>query len=517
MARKHQLREGVSSEVGPREAADSSASWSRQAWVRQALTEKRKLSCLRLPDEEREKIASVLDWMRSPEGPLVSGDWTRISFEQALKAEHDWIEAKAKAYTKRQDDAAAEEGTTLFVDLSSLGEKWVGWRWVRVESALALDREGALMRHCVGSYAEDVAEGRKEIYSLRDPEDKPRLTVEARGSTLAQLKGYANGACPEELREVVGAFVTEFERMVDPAGLGRLKLSSDMERAGFVVLSGVGVFQKEQGFSKEQRTRWERKLSDWAAEKGKGKGKGQGVEYEKLVCLLAKLGMGKELCELLPLLDPGVKHSKALYEAASAGNKEIVAMLLPVSNPLANDSHALRVAARAGHKKIVGMLLPVSNPLANDSAALYCAAEEGHKEIVALLLPVSDPLANDSAALRYAAEEGHKEVVAMLLPVSNPLANDSDALRWAARAGHRDIVKMLAHCYRGDKETFHLLLKNSGMDSNDLHFSTLDAADDIKPISDLMVGKIKGRRKKALASVTDGLGADELHGSSNRP
>ena len=120
VARKHQLREGESSEVGPSEAS-SSSSWSSLAWVRKALSEQRALSCLLLTDDEREKIASILDWMRSAEGPLVSGDWTRISFEQAIKAEHAWIEAKAKAYAKRKDDEAAEEGTTLFVDLSSLG------------------------------------------------------------------------------------------------------------------------------------------------------------------------------------------------------------------------------------------------------------------------------------------------------------------------------------------------------------------------------------------------------------
>ena len=38
--------------------------------------------------------------------------------------------------------------------------------------------EGEHMGHCVGGYAQDVAEGRTEIYSLRDPNNKPHVTIE---------------------------------------------------------------------------------------------------------------------------------------------------------------------------------------------------------------------------------------------------------------------------------------------------------------------------------------------------
>lgn len=39
------------------------------------------------------------------------------------------------------------------------------------------DLEGALMRHCVGSYAEQVRQGGLQIYSLRDPQNHPKVTL----------------------------------------------------------------------------------------------------------------------------------------------------------------------------------------------------------------------------------------------------------------------------------------------------------------------------------------------------
>lgn len=55
----------------------------------------------------------------------------------------------------------------------------------------ALDREGRHMGHCVGSYCDQVRGGRTEIYSLRDAQGNPHVTVEVRPKTL---KSRNNGA-----------------------------------------------------------------------------------------------------------------------------------------------------------------------------------------------------------------------------------------------------------------------------------------------------------------------------------
>lgn len=44
----------------------------------------------------------------------------------------------------------------------------------------ALDREGSIMGHCVGSYCDLVNEGRTKIFSLRDPKGQSHVTIEVR-------------------------------------------------------------------------------------------------------------------------------------------------------------------------------------------------------------------------------------------------------------------------------------------------------------------------------------------------
>jgi hypothetical protein len=64
----------------------------------------------------------------------------------------------------------------------------------------ALKYEGDTMRHCVGGYCPDVAEGRSRIYSLRDDKGQPRVTIEVK---------------PHE------GWFTKADRVPDPSGKNR--------------------------------------------------------------------------------------------------------------------------------------------------------------------------------------------------------------------------------------------------------------------------------------------------------
>lgn len=154
VGRKHMLREGASEPFRPRR--DVLASWPR--WIRDAIKAGKPLSALSLAPSERDLFSSILDWMRSPSGPSLTSDWSKISAPQAKAAELAWIDAMAKAAAKKDLEAVDAAGTELFAPLGAggppscpgSGPEWAGWRWVEVKSADALDREGALMRHCVG-------------------------------------------------------------------------------------------------------------------------------------------------------------------------------------------------------------------------------------------------------------------------------------------------------------------------------------------------------------------------------
>lgn len=56
----------------------------------------------------------------------------------------------------------------------------------------ALKYEGEMLKHCVGGYCEDVVSGKSRIFSLRDYDGRPRVTIEAvpAGRTFAEVKQY---------------------------------------------------------------------------------------------------------------------------------------------------------------------------------------------------------------------------------------------------------------------------------------------------------------------------------------
>lgn len=428
-------------------------------WARKAALGGNPPSRLQLSSEEREKLAGILDWLRSEEGPALSSDWSRISVEQAEMAEKRWIERMAQAALKKDLEAADAAGTRLFVELGESVEG-PGWRWVEVFSKEALEREGALMRHCVGSYAEEVEAGSKTIHSLRDAENRPLLTLESREGELAQLKAFANQACPEGLYPAVSAFCKAFRAECETRGW-EASAGQEVARAGIVSLPGLGLVFKDEAIP----AGWEDVLGDRMGQSSKhvqatvralgalaaGGREDWGRVFERVARrhpqggleAAAEHGYGTLVRELIPVSDPKANDSYALRWAARNGHMEVVKLLMPVSDPGASESRALAWAAEKGHAKVVELLMPVSDPKAKDSRALAWAAESGHTEVVRLLIPVSDPKADNSAALRWAAQIGHVEVVRLLIPVSDPKVDDSWALAFAANNGHAEVVKLL--------------------------------------------------------------------------
>jgi hypothetical protein len=108
-----------------------------------------------------------------------------------------------------------------------------GGRIVRLLTPVALDRESAMMGHCVGQGAYDAAvrDRSRIIYSLRDREGKAHVTfeVQADGNELLQCKGKQNAPPVEKYMPQVRAFT---------------------ERSGFVLKESArmtGLVQDESG------------------------------------------------------------------------------------------------------------------------------------------------------------------------------------------------------------------------------------------------------------------------------
>jgi len=138
-------------------------------WALKALREGDDLLAIELDGEVSRQLAHIADYLRTN----IPRQLNKLSFEQAIvnTAAEDQRILRQKNI---EEDADGVE------TLTSLPIERLGARWTRVKSAQALNREGSLMGHCVGSYAAVVANAKTVIYSLRDAENKPLVTVEAR-------------------------------------------------------------------------------------------------------------------------------------------------------------------------------------------------------------------------------------------------------------------------------------------------------------------------------------------------
>jgi hypothetical protein len=154
-------------------------------------------------------------------------DVMSLGIEDALNRADSWS-AWIQKNADREEDLY---GVNLVMVLPE------GYRWVKVLSESALRREGSLMQHCVGGYYRSVEQGSSKIYSLRDEDNEPHVTVESRGSKVAQIKGKQNRPPVEKYHPMVRDL------------LNRLQLDTegcyDARHCGFVKYKGQFYFLKD--------------------------------------------------------------------------------------------------------------------------------------------------------------------------------------------------------------------------------------------------------------------------------
>ena len=121
----------------------------------------------------------TIDYLISSDAPK---RLRKMSYAQAETAAKKWSDANQK---KGRDRVETDEDTELLEDLGD------GTRIVKLLTKKAYEREGFLMRHCLGGYTP----GSSTIYSLRDKNNEPHVTFEMTktGDTIQQVKGKGNG------------------------------------------------------------------------------------------------------------------------------------------------------------------------------------------------------------------------------------------------------------------------------------------------------------------------------------
>ena len=423
VARNWMLRQG---ELCSYDASQESLA-AAPAWIRAATASGRPIQQLALSQAELSKFESILDWMNSADGPAISTHWSKISVAQAEAAELSWIGRMAKAAAKRDLEASDAAGTSFFCSGGELGSSL---RWVNVFSQDSLDREGALMRHCVGSYAKDVAASRKTIYSLRNQDNKPLLTVEARGSRLHQLKAFANAPCPPELMSAVRLFASSFALLHEGSVID---VSHEIQDAGIIPVPGLGLAIRGQAPPRSWAT--------WIDELFLHSSVEDPSPADNILPFLAAAGFSSLVSLALPSSSLRAA-ADATTQAAKHGNLETLDALLSFLSE-APPPNAIFCAVKHGHFECAKRLLAAGVPSENFEPLLAAAAGGGRVDILSLVLSSCvdlEPLL--PGALIFAAAKSNADCIELLLAQGPKGSSVREALLVAAAHDNVDAIRL---------------------------------------------------------------------------
>jgi len=124
-------------------------------------------------------------------GRLRPEQLNQMSIEKAIRRTAEYDAEKAKAMAKA--NASSVEGMPIPKAYDD-GYKWVELKHETdpTKTKAALKSEGEMMGHCVGGYCPDVESGEIKIFSLRSPDGKSHVTIEARPQFSMTLWRNAN-------------------------------------------------------------------------------------------------------------------------------------------------------------------------------------------------------------------------------------------------------------------------------------------------------------------------------------
>jgi len=179
-----------------------------------------------LTDEQEISVRtypSIGTWMRGIMERL-SGEKRETAFnllKEKAAGIRDWIDRTGKNIQARTLENAVEETEKWHRESISLekGEflptkpedilisyQENGYTWQRISSGTDVKIEGQKMNHCVGSYCDDVEQGKIDVYSLRDENNSPLVTAgfKHNGAVVVQMKGIRDVNPSQTYQKYIG-------------------------------------------------------------------------------------------------------------------------------------------------------------------------------------------------------------------------------------------------------------------------------------------------------------------------
>jgi len=144
----------------------------------------------------------IFDWYRSMSEENKKFNINSYDLKRAIQLSEEWHKViagkgKGKIYTPLERD---EYGN--ITDCRVVYKFDDGWYIVELDNKNDLMAEGNKMNHCVGSYWDKVQVGDSKIFSLRDPNGKPHVTIELdKDNNIYQISGNSNSEPSPELEQ----------------------------------------------------------------------------------------------------------------------------------------------------------------------------------------------------------------------------------------------------------------------------------------------------------------------------
>jgi len=154
------------------------------------------------------EVEHILDYLASDAAPT---RLRKMSYSAARDAAEKWSKTQQKKGKNLIDGPE---------DLQTIHDFGDGSKIVKLLTKSALQREGYLMSHCVGSY--DLS--RTSIYSYRDAKNMPHATFEVTTSNgeVQQIKGKGNGPISPKYVNAILAFLTAINQKPRPSEMSNL-------------------------------------------------------------------------------------------------------------------------------------------------------------------------------------------------------------------------------------------------------------------------------------------------------
>lgn len=186
---------------------------------------------LKLQKATESDLEHILDFLVSPAAPQ---RLLKMSFVDAKRKAKEWSEKNQKKGRNLIDNAEDVQVIHDFLDGTAI---------MQLKTKKALQREGFLMNHCVGSY---TLSNDCHIYSYRDGKNMPHATFEVRksGNKIMQIKGKGNGPIHPKYIHPILAFLKSIGMSIRP---------SDMSNLGYYHVSKpqLEMLKKFKGLEKQ--------------------------------------------------------------------------------------------------------------------------------------------------------------------------------------------------------------------------------------------------------------------------